>query len=481
MRIKMNEIFDKFAGLKVLVIGDVMLDRYYFTDVNRISPEAPIPVAKFSSKKDVLGGAANVALNVSKLGCETFLVGCIGDDDNGTAFRELVDDESIKFTPVVCDMKTITKIRVVSSGSQLLRLDFEDDFDKLKSSVDDILEGIESLVAKVDLVIVSDYRKGMISSSVINYLKGLDKYVAIDTKPGVFTDFNGFNLIKPNFNEAVGIAEKLGVGRGFENIDSDVEELGLFLREKLGANILITRSSKGASFICEDGVFHERVENSEVIDVTGAGDTSISVFSLLDFLGVDRGKSLKVLNAAAKVTVSHLGSYSPDVFEIKQNLQVQELENILEGDSLDFVLSRLRKEGKRIVFTTGCFDILHKGHISYLNKAASFGDVLIVGVNSDDSVRRLKGKGRPIVDEYSRAFVLSNLKGVDYVVIFDEDTPVELIEEVRPDIHVKCGDYKIEDLPEAKIVEKYGGKIELIDFEDGFSTSDIIDKVSKLN
>lgn len=474
----MNEIFEKFKNLKVLVIGDVILDKYYNTNVSRISPEAPVPVAKFEYENLTLGGSANVALNLSSLGVQTSVIGKIGIDKDGQEIQRLFEENNIDFNPIFVTTQTISKIRIVSKSNQLLRLDFEE-VEKYKSEEFNIIKTeINRLIDDIDIMIVSDYQKGVVDEDLIEYLSKSNKYISIDTKPGSFKEFNNFSLIKPNFNEAVGIAKSFGNFENFSNSNKDVEKLGKYLKEKLNCNFLITRSEMGASYI-GDKTYHSSIENNEVIDVTGAGDTCISIFSCLDYLDVEKEKALEIMNAAAKIAVSKFGTYAPSINEIKNILMVEEFENVLTQDKLEIVVSKLKQEGKKIVFTNGCFDLLHKGHVSYLNKAKENGDILIVGLNSDSSVKKLKGESRPIIDESSRAFVLSNLKCVDYVVIFEEDNPIEIIKKIKPEFHVKGGDYDPEKMIETSTVRKFGGEVRIVKFDLSVSTSKIVKNIKK--
>lgn len=471
----MNEIISKkIKNLKVLVIGDIILDKYYYTKVNRISPEAPIPIAKYEKQESILGGAANVAKNLSRLGCITYLIGQVGNDLEGKEIENLLKEEKITFKKIEIEENTISKIRIISKGNQLLRLDFEKT--NIKINTNKIISYVDEIKGIIDMVIVSDYQKGIVTKELINYLKNLNKYIAIDTKPGNFQDFENFSLIKPNFKEAIGIARTLGDDSIYTNTNKDIEKLGIFLKKRLKANILITRSEKGASYIGKE-ISHSKTEVSEVVDVTGAGDTSLAVFSVLDFLNIKKEEALKIMNVAAKITVSHIGTYSPNLEDIKKELLFEDITNIIPYNDIESVSNKLKDNKKKIVFTNGCFDLIHKGHISYLNKAKKFGDILIVGINSDKSVRKLKGKKRPIIDEESRAFVLSNLKAVDYVVIFEEDDPRLLIEKVKPNIHVKGGDYKKDEMIETKTVEKYGGKVLIIKSGCEYSTTKIESKI----
>ncbi len=472
----MNNYFEKFKELKVLVIGDVMIDKYLYCDVERISPEAPVPVARFKKEENKLGGAANVALNLASLGVSTTLFGACGEDINKDIIKNICNNSNISFKPLIeKDMHTISKIRIVSKHSQVLRLDYEEkDFiiDSLK-----VISKLELIIKDFDIVIVSDYQKGLLSQRVINYLGTTNKYISIDTKPGSFRSFNNFSLIKPNFSEALGIAKSFGLEGKFSNTNLDCEKICEFIFSKLNTPILVTRSEMGATYFDGESFYHSKTQVSEVIDVTGAGDTCISIFSLLDYLGIEKKEALHLMNAAAKVAVSHFSTYAPSINEIKSELYSEDFENVISFEKVSDLSQKLKLDGKKIVFTNGCFDLLHKGHVSYLNEAKTLGDILIVGINSDNSVKKLKGDSSPIIDEASRAFVLSNLKSVDYVCIFNEDNPIDLIKKIKPDIHVKGGDYSELELIETPHVKEFGGKVKILNFINGYSTTNIKNKI----
>src|SRR3989344_877471 len=366
-----EELKKRISNISVLIIGDLILDRYYYTEVDRICPEAPVQIANFRSEETRLGGAANVALNFSTLGAKTTLIGLVCNDENAKMLEKMLKEKNISLKKVsLKDFHTISKTRIISKKQQMLRIDFEKD----------------------------------------NYIqdeKTCKKYVAIDTKSLSFSDFNGFSLVKPNFSEAKELMKILGDVTDYKNTNEDLEKIGKTLQRKFKSHFLITRGEMGASYIGEE-IYHSNIPPSSIYDVTGAGDTCLAVFSLLDFLKYHPEKSLKLMNTAAKITVSNLGTYSPTLDEIEQDVR-QINPKILTKDNLISKIRSLKEKNKRIVFTNGCFDILHKGHVSYLKKAKALGDLLIIGLNSDDSVRRVKGKDRPVIGEESRAFLLSHL------------------------------------------------------------------------
>lgn len=311
----MKTLQDRIKQTKVTVIGDLILDKYIFTDVNRISPEAPIPIAEYKSENYILGGAANVAINLRNLGAQVTLIGTIGKDQNGELLSNYLEKSNIRFLPIITDYKTTTKTRFIANKHQLLRLDYEDRFNDSKVS-ETLIKGLESVLSSSNLLIVSDYNKGVITGEVLEYIKRLNIYKVGDLKPRSYQDLTGFNFIKPNFNEALEISRLLGNNRTYKNTSQDIRGLGQFLKSRIKSDILITRGSKGVSYI-GDIIYEQEInDSSDVIDVTGAGDTSLSTFSLLDYLGVKKQDSLKYMNKAASLTVSKLGTYAPSFDEV---------------------------------------------------------------------------------------------------------------------------------------------------------------------
>jgi len=470
----------KMQTLKTLVIGDIVVDKYYFSDVERISPEAPIPVARLKRVERRPGGAANVALNLSRLGVKTSLFGLLGKDREKEGISFILKNEKINLKNISPKkFSTIVKTRIISKGNQLLRLDLErKDFKLDKEEENEAIKQIKKLIKKVDLVIISDYQKGSINQKIIDFVKKQKKYVSIDTKSQKL-NLEGVNLVKPNFLEATQLTKFFGNNKEYKNEDFDLEEMGMFLREKIKANLLITRGEKGVTYV-GDEIIHNKIPVSEVYDITGAGDTCISIFSILDYLDIEKKKALSLTNKAAKITLAHLGNYCPTIFEIESEDGGRN-PKILYKEDLKHKVAELKKQKKKIVFTNGCFDILHKGHVAYLKKAREFGDILIVGLNSDKSIRKLKGSERPIIDEDSRVFVLSHLDQVNYVVMFDDLNPSSLIRIIKPEVYVKGGNYKREDVPEAKMTESLGGRFETTPFYGGFSTTSIVERIKKTN
>lgn len=457
---------------KILIIGDSILDTYIEGDVSRISPEAPIPVVKIKNKGNKLGGAANVASNITSLKMSCTLISSIGTDSYGENFKKLLEDKKIDNILFKTKKTTTTKVRIMGNNQQVIRLDFED-FDELNIKTENrILETVVQKLASFDAVIISDYGKGFctekVCKKIISESQKRNIPVIIDPKGKSWKKYSGAFLICPNFKETQDICKF-----SIENRDGDVEKAGFFITKKYGINnILVTRSEKGMSLVNKNEVVHFRTAAKEVFDVCGAGDTVIAALTVMLVSEKSLEESVNYANIAASITVSKSGTYSVTLDELRKELN----DSDFLDTSLDFLKEKLvdyRKEGKKIVFTNGCFDIIHKGHINYLAEAKKLGDLLIVGLNSDKSVNQLKGIGRPLNKQKDRAAVLSALSFVDFVVIFNEENPQKIIEAIQPDILVKGGDYKIENIVGREIAKK----TVIIPFKKGYSTSSIITKI----
>ncbi|WP_022849934.1 bifunctional D-glycero-beta-D-manno-heptose-7-phosphate kinase/D-glycero-beta-D-manno-heptose 1-phosphate adenylyltransferase HldE [Limisalsivibrio acetivorans] len=462
------KVYD-FTGVKVLVVGDIMLDRYFFGSVGRISPEAPVPVVKVNSTRDTLGGAGNVVSNIAHLGADAVVLGSCGRDENAEQVRSLLSEIGAECSFIERDFPTVTKLRVVGEKQQIVRLDFEepaplqsDDMEEMRRRVDDSIDGCGA-------VILSDYGKGVCTDEVCRYIIGrsigLEIPVIIDPKGHDWTRYKGADIVTPNVKELGEVA-----GRNIPNEDDEIIECAREVIERFGVkSIIVTRSQKGMSIITEESVVHIPTVAKEVYDVSGAGDTVVATLAA----SLSRGASLEeaaiTANKAAGIVVSKMGTVPVKIDELnslntrRSYMTLDEFMDELEG---------LRGRGKKVVFTNGCFDILHKGHVTYLKQAKELGDVLVLGLNSDESVRRLKGESRPVNSEEDRAEVLSALESVDYVVPFGEDTPAEMLSRIKPDFLVKGGDYT----PETVVGREYAAKTVIIDFVDGYSTTKIIDK-----
>lgn len=456
-----------FTGTKVLVVGDVMLDKYYFGSVRRISPEAPVPVVRVKDTKLTLGGAGNVLSNITHLGAKGVMLSACGRDDNAVTLKGLLGELGAECCFVERELPTVTKLRVIGEKQQVVRLDFEEIVPVSLS--DEYKNFIDNAAAECGTVVLSDYGKGICTDEVCRYVieKAAEygKKVIVDPKGHDWSRYKGADIVTPNVNE---LAE--AAGRIVENADDEITAAAREILAEYGIKcLLVTRSHKGMSIVTPESVKHIPTEAKEVFDVSGAGDTVVATLAVSLAKGYEMEAASCTANKAAGIVVSKIGTAPVYINELNDEGSSHAATSL---DAMLRIAENLKRAGKTIVFTNGCFDILHKGHVTYLREAKKLGDVLILGLNTDDSVRRLKGASRPVNSEDDRAEVLCSLESVDYVVKFGEDTPLELISKIRPDILVKGADYKIEDV----IGREHAGKTVLISFIDGYSTTSILEK-----
>ena len=460
---------------KILVFGDVMLDRYVSGSVDRVSPEAPVPVLKPIKEEIRLGGAANVALNLSSLGSKVSLIGITGKDSSSKQISSLIKENKIKNELVHSSLPTITKLRLLSSKQQLLRVDNEEEFTKndwqsAKRRFDKSI-GLSSS----NLLIISDYGKGTLQDipALIKKAKKLNKMVLVDPKGNNFSKYKGADIITPNFSEFIGEVGPVGSER---EISSKAKSLIKSLN--LGA-LLVTRGSEGMTLFKKEKNKIDRsnfpTQAKEVFDVSGAGDTVIASLAAALSAGFDISSAVKLANVAAGIVVGKSGTATAYLSEIEPHFSDDDL--VFSLGEVKKYSSILKKNNKKVVFTNGCFDILHAGHVHYLEQAKKMGDELVVGLNSDSSVKALKGKKRPINNLQHRAKVLSSLRCVDKIVSFEDETPIKLIKAIKPDVLVKGGDYKVKDVVGHKDVGSWGGKVKIIPMVPGLSTTNIIKKM----
>lgn len=467
-----------FNNARVLVVGDIMLDRYWHGGTSRISPEAPVPVVKVGQIEERPGGAGNVALNIASLGAMSSLVGLSGDDEQADALVTRLEGAKIN-CHFVRDksLATITKLRVISRNQQLIRLDFEDHIDDYaKVSLYD--QAID-LLEKHQILLLSDYAKGAIFKPqvLIQKSRELGIPVLVDPKGIDFERYRGATLLTPNLHEFESVV-------GECRDDATLVKRARELLEQLDINaILITRGEHGMSLIQRD-VEHEHyfpAKAKEVYDVTGAGDTVIGTLATAMAAGSDLITATALANIAAGIVVGKLGTAAINKIELRK-AAIGDADiglGVLNEEQLQLAMQISHEQGEKVVMTNGCFDILHSGHVHYLQQAKSLGDRLIVAVNDDASVSRLKGPGRPVNSVERRMAVLSGMGAVDWVVPFKEDTPERVISELLPDILVKGGDYKVEEIAGGKQVIANGGEVKILDFVDGVSTTGIIDAMKK--
>lgn len=473
-------LLKNLTSAKVLVVGDVMLDRYWHGDSGRISPEAPVPIVKVSKFEDKAGGAANVAKNIARLDGKVGLLGLIGEDESGQILESILNDERIDSQLVsVCDLPTISKMRVISRHQQVVRLDLEEKFTEQHSQL--LLNRLELVLEQYDFVLFSDYDKGSLSliQKMIQVAKAAGKTVLIDPKSSDLNQYRGADYITPNLNEF-----KLAGGQtdSEQSLTNSARQL---IKDAGVAAMLLTRSEQGMSLISANEKYDYSAQQLEVSDVTGAGDTVIATLAVMLGAGMQPKDAVEVANLAAGIAVSKLGAATVSPEELSRKLgQYLQKNGEHYQTPFDDVLQHIefaKQNGETIVFTNGCFDILHAGHVRYLAQAKARGDRLVVGLNNDESIARLKGPQRPINPLDERAMVLSALASVDWVIPFgsidEDDTPEKLIEKISPDILVKGGDYTVEQIAGAEHVLRHGGKVEVLEFLDGCSTSKVISKI----
>lgn len=466
---------------KILVIGDIMLDIYYEGDIERISPEAPVPVFKYKSERYVPGGAANVAANLISAGQDVSLISIVGEDPNGSKLVGMLASIGVDTDMVLkSDRPTTSKTRFLANNNQqVMRSDTERAEDISESIEASIIDSIRRGLEGYDIIVISDYKKGLLTKRVTQGAIKLadDKGIRViaDIKDNKEGKYNGVYLLKPNRKELSELTgEKL-------NTEEDVERAAKKLLDEVSCKyILVTLGAKGMMLVGKEETASIPTYSREVFDVTGAGDTAIAYLAASLANGIDIKESMRIANIASGIEVGKVGTSQVSITEV----QAFSPDNKATKDSIGKIHNRndaldLQKslKGKKIVFTNGCFDILHVGHVRYLNEARKLGDVLIIGINSDASVKRLKGDIRPINGLNDRIEVLAALSCVDYVIPFEDDTPYELIADIQPDILVKGGDYRPEDVVGKDIVEAKGGRVVIIPLVEGKSTTSMIYKM----
>ena len=469
----------RFDKAQVLVVGDLMLDRYWQGPTSRISPEAPVPVVKVEQHEDRPGGAANVALNVTALGAGVSLVGLVGEDEAGAALESQLQSARVNCAfSKTSGEPTITKLRVISRHQQLIRLDFEEPFSN--DYADQIAEATDPLLSNVGVIVLSDYGKGTLSDCqrLIQQAKAQNVAIMVDPKGSDFARYRGATLLTPNLSEFEAIV-------GQCKTEEELVRRGKDLAKELELDaLLVTRSEQGMTLIRVDkDELHFPARAREVFDVTGAGDTVISTLAAALAAGEDLPNAVALSNIAASIVVGKLGTAAISAPELRRAVSKEQgaEKGVVSEEQLLISLADARAAGESIVFTNGCFDILHAGHVGYLEQARAQGDRLVLAINSDESVSRLKGPGRPINPVERRMAVLSGLEAVDWVLYFDEDTPERLLEQVRPDVLVKGGDYGIDGVVGGEFVSSYGGEVRVLSFLDDCSTTAIVEKIQSDN
>ncbi|CAN8142350.1 D-beta-D-heptose 7-phosphate kinase / D-beta-D-heptose 1-phosphate adenylyltransferase [uncultured Thiomicrorhabdus sp.] len=464
-----------FSKAKILVVGDVMLDQYWSGSTQRISPEAPVPVVKVQDDETRLGGAANVALNLKALGSNVELAAVIGDDEAGILVKQLLDKQNIMTHFHFGEQPTIRKLRILSRHQQLIRMAFEEPL--LAKTAESFADNISNIVKNFDLVLFSDYAKGSLTAiqkmiQACNYA-GVQSF--IDPKGDCYQKYSGATLIKPNQSEFCQIA---GQFQDTAELTTKAQELIQSLQLK---HLLVTRSEEGrALFTPEQEPYFLATQAQDVYDVTGAGDTVIATIGAAYANGYSLKDALHFANIAAGIVVAKVGTATASLAELTDKLHLSQRHQGYVAPSkqeLKELVQQAQQQGKKVVFTNGCFDILHSGHVRYLDEAAKQGDKLIIAVNSDESVQQLKGPTRPIVPLQSRMELLASLSCVDWVIPFSEETPRDLICYLEPNVLVKGGDYQPHEIAGCDCVWDKGGKVEILSFWDGFSTTQIVERI----
>ena len=482
MKERFKYFFDQKDRPKVLVIGDLILDEYVWGGINRISPEAPVPILETRSETLALGGAANVANNLVALGCEVHLCGAIGQDEKGDKLLQNIHNSSIQTEGIFrfVHRHTTSKMRIIAHNQQVLRIDKEDNRPITEETEKKLIQYISQILPSMDGVVCSDYQKGILTEKVIHSImhraKKAKKSVIVDPKSSDFALYKDATVITPNLKEVdrsvpIKITDKESLNRAAEYLLNLTRSKALLITEGKDGMTLFQSKEKPTSI---------PTVAKEVFDVTGAGDTVISVFSMAVFVGFDFKEAALLSNMAASIVVGKVGTAVVTLNEINEFLHEEMLRTshtVLELEELKKIVGLAKSTDKKVVFTNGCFDIIHGGHIEFLQKAKSLGDILVVGLNTDNSVRDLKGEGRHIKTEQERANILSALKFIDYITLFNEVTPEKLIREIRPDILVKGDDYKIDEVVGREIVEGYGAHVKLIPILKGHSTTMTLEKI----
>ncbi len=469
-----------WASKSILVLGDLMLDKYIWGEVARISPEAPVPVVLATHETQQPGGAANVAMILARLGARARVVGFTGSDENASHLADCIRSNGIEAGLVVCsDFPTITKLRILGGRQQMLRLDTERNGLRADSDYDRLIETALALLSGCDAIVLSDYAKGVLTprvcQTIIQAARKLDIPVLVDPKSTDFSIYRGATTICPNLMELAKAAQV-----DSHDLNALLHAAEAFVTELDLRFLIATLSEKGIALVRQGSRFIAPAEARQVFDVSGAGDTVIAVMALCLACGLAPETGVQLANIAAGIVVGRVGTVPVERHELMAALTpeiaLHAKEKVVDLPELLISVGLWKRKGETVVFTNGCFDLLHVGHITVLEQARSFGQRLIVAVNSDASVRGLKGPGRPIVSESERARVLAALAAVDAVVIFDQPTPIDLITAIQPDILVKGGDYTNETVVGAKEAAAWGGQVRIVPTVDGFSTTNLIQK-----
>ena len=487
-------VINSFKNLKILCIGDIMLDKFMYGDVERISPEAPVPVFKINREKVMLGGTGNVIANLSSLRVKTMFIGAAGNDESSAILEHYLKETGCEYSLIrPLNYPTTTKIRMIANNNHLIRADKETSLTLSDSDIENFKSFIEKALPKCHIVLVSDYNKGLLTKQttqlIISLCKEYGKKVLVDPKERDFSKYSGADIVKPNLKEFESVC-----GKKLNPADSDfkqkiAQEARIVMEKYNIGNLLITLSKDGMIFIPSDKTqeyVHIPAEAKEVFDVSGAGDTSLAVLGASVAAGVYINDAMKLANLASGIVVGKLGTACVSPSELKNAIieenskgKLSQGLKIISADEAEEIIKELKSQNKVIGFTNGQFDVLHLGHIHSFANAKKECDYLFVGINSDKSVKNLKGDKFPLQNETTRAYVAASLEFVDYVVLFDEDTALELVKKLKPDVIAKEG-YKIENWPEAQYVLSYGGRAVELERVEDYSVNSILDKMEDI-
>lgn len=462
---------------RILVIGDLIIDHYLWGSCERISPESPVPVINIERESSVLGGAGNVVNNLCSLGANVDIISVIGECDVSYELKEMLSAINVETKYLISQKDRITskKSRIIAANQQVVRYDIEITEEIDQNAQKSLINYFKELVHKYDVILLSDYGKGILTyeltQSLISIAKKNQKKILIDPKGKDYSKYTGAFLLTPNKKEA---SEATNI---LINSHKTLKEASILIKEKFNLDIsIITLSEDGVAIFDKELVIHPTVAK-EVFDVTGAGDTILASLGFAISCDIEINKAVEFANLASGVVVGKLGSATAslnEIIEYESSLNKSSSDkHIKTWDEINYIVKELKTKNKKIVFTNGCFDILHFGHIKYLEKSKSFGDILIIGLNSDNSVRKIKGKDRPINNQEDRSHILASLEVVDYLVIFDDVSPIDLIKLIQPDILVKGGDYENKAIVGSEIAQK----TKLVKFIDGKSTTNIIKRI----
>ena len=483
-------LINQFSNVRVLVIGDIMLDVFAYGNVERISPEAPVPVFKFHHKSEMLGGAGNVVANLAALGCKTTYIGIIGKDDNGKKIASLLKNVNANNHLLkLADYPTIVKTRFIANTNHLLRMDNEEVLPVITTLLPRIRKILFRAISSADIILLSDYNKGLLTAEttpmVIEICRELKKTVIVDPKGNNYAKYSGATLVKPNLKEFSEITKKK-YDPNSKNFLKEVKEAAKYLCKLYEIkNFIITLSEHG--MILVEGENTDRIQQisstvREVCDVSGAGDTALATLGATLGCGASMSEAMKLANQAAGIVVGKLGTATVSASELKTSLISKQSKYTLPQDKIitlkqaNSIVQLQKSKGKIIGFTNGCFDCCHLGHLHSLIEAKKYCDVLFVAINSDKSVKQLKGNSRPIQDEKTRSMLIASLEYVDYVLVFNEITPLAIIDALHPDIIAKEG-YSLENWPEAQFAIQYGARVITLNRLDGYSTSNLINRI----